>query len=106
MTFISVDSISSFGFPLTSTRMLISVSNSPVDHILSLKKKKARKPRKKDTKETTLSDQKKDTIVTTLSDQSTEFSLPHEYPRRSKRKVKDNIDESSKKPRNDDDVFL
>ena len=37
-----LESISSFGHPLASTRLVLSVSNSPVDKILSIKKKKTK----------------------------------------------------------------
>ena len=90
-----LDSVSSFGPALASTRIILSVSNSPIEMIQSLKK------RRKGKKKVPLSAVFNPTLST-----SDDFSLPFAPLVKTTRKRKADTDASngSKRP-NMDDVF-
>ena len=78
--------------PLTSTRLVLSVSNSPCEQILSLKKKRVQPPK---------------SAIFENSSTTSEFSLPF-AKKSSKRKPEagNDLRRSKRKKNNTDDVFL
>ena len=91
-----MESISTFGPALASTRVTLSVSNSPVDKIMSLKKKRKAKKRVP-----------KSAVFDPSS--SSDFSLPYAAlakSSRGKRKQDTQLSNKSKRRKdNSDDVF-